>query len=170
MQAQQSDLCSNTMIVFSGFKYYVVPLLAEEGVLQGLIQQVINSLDQVDSRVAGLYHSLSCSAEMLCVCKGCLLPGTFSSPCPSRFGLGYAEVRSTELLILDWCSKWTYTSVFKSCSVDWQAEVGGQKITWLTPHVLSQVLPPDVDFRVMLTFVEFYEVFWLWLPVTSFTI
>ncbi len=31
-------------------------------------------------------------------------------------------------------------------------------MTWLTPHVLSQVLPSDVDFRVMLTFVEFYEV------------
>eukprot|EP00246_Nothoceros_aenigmaticus_P016867 TRINITY_DN7891_c0_g1_i1.p1 TRINITY_DN7891_c0_g1~~TRINITY_DN7891_c0_g1_i1.p1 ORF type:complete len:548 (+),score=126.02 TRINITY_DN7891_c0_g1_i1:94-1644(+) len=39
----------------------------------------------------------------------------------------------------------------------YQAEVGGQKITWLTPHVLSQILPDDVDFRVMLTFVEFYE-------------
>eukprot|EP00249_Psilotum_nudum_P022036 c28349_g1_i1 orf=520-2442(-) len=39
----------------------------------------------------------------------------------------------------------------------YQAEVTGQKITWLTPHVLSQVLPDDVDFRVMLTFVEFYE-------------
>lgn len=39
----------------------------------------------------------------------------------------------------------------------YQAEVGGQKITWLTPHVLSQILPDDVDFRVMLTFIEFYE-------------
>jgi len=39
-----------------------------------------------------------------------------------------------------------------------QAEVDGQNITWLTPHVLQQVLPGDVDFRVMLTFVEFYEV------------
>lgn len=41
--------------------------------------------------------------------------------------------------------------------VYYQAEVGGQNITWLTPHSTSQVLPSDVDFRVMLTFLEFYK-------------
>ncbi|KAI4383836.1 hypothetical protein MLD38_009632 [Melastoma candidum] len=39
----------------------------------------------------------------------------------------------------------------------YQAEVEGQKITWLTPHVLQQVLTDDIDFNVMLTFLEFYE-------------
>lgn len=39
-----------------------------------------------------------------------------------------------------------------------QAEVEGQKVTWLTPHALQQVLPDDVDYKVMLTFLEFYEV------------
>lgn len=39
-----------------------------------------------------------------------------------------------------------------------QAEVQGQKITWLTPHALQQVLTDDVDFNVMLSFLEFYEV------------
>ncbi|CDP02070.1 unnamed protein product [Coffea canephora] len=39
----------------------------------------------------------------------------------------------------------------------YQAEVEGQKVTWLTPHALQQVLPDDVDFNVMLTFLEFYE-------------
>lgn len=34
----------------------------------------------------------------------------------------------------------------------------GQSITWIVPHVLSQVIPSDVDFRVMLTFLEFYQV------------
>uniref|UniRef100_K4A761 Pescadillo homolog n=1 Tax=Setaria italica TaxID=4555 RepID=K4A761_SETIT len=38
-----------------------------------------------------------------------------------------------------------------------QAEVQGQKITWLTPHALQQVLTDDVDFNVMLSFLEFYE-------------
>ena len=33
----------------------------------------------------------------------------------------------------------------------------GEAITWLVPHALSQVLPVDVDYRVMLTFLEFYE-------------
>lgn len=40
-----------------------------------------------------------------------------------------------------------------------QAEVDGQKITWLTPHGLQQVLPDeDVVYDVLLTFLEFYEV------------
>lgn len=39
-----------------------------------------------------------------------------------------------------------------------QAEVQGQKITWLTPHALQQVLTDDIDFNVMLTYLEFHEV------------
>ncbi|KAM7509172.1 hypothetical protein LguiA_019625 [Lonicera macranthoides] len=39
----------------------------------------------------------------------------------------------------------------------YQAEVEGQKITWVTPHAMQQVLPDDVDYNVMLTFLEFYE-------------
>ncbi|KAJ7974619.1 Pescadillo-like [Quillaja saponaria] len=39
----------------------------------------------------------------------------------------------------------------------YQAEVEGQKITWLTPHSLQQVLNNDVDFNVMQTFLEVYE-------------
>lgn len=39
----------------------------------------------------------------------------------------------------------------------YQAEVQGQTVTWLAPHALAQVLPADVDYRVMLTFLEFYH-------------
>ncbi|CAH9104634.1 unnamed protein product [Cuscuta epithymum] len=39
----------------------------------------------------------------------------------------------------------------------YQAEIEGQKITWLTPHALQQVLPDDVDYKILLTFLEFYE-------------
>ncbi|XP_057538770.1 pescadillo homolog [Amaranthus tricolor] len=39
----------------------------------------------------------------------------------------------------------------------YQAEVQGQKIVWVVPHSLQQVVTADVDFKVMLTFVEFYE-------------
>ena len=35
--------------------------------------------------------------------------------------------------------------------------MAGQAVTWLVPHQLSQVLPGDVDYRVMLTFLEFYS-------------
>lgn len=37
-----------------------------------------------------------------------------------------------------------------------QAEVAGCAVTWLVPHQLAQVLPADVDYTVLLTFLEFY--------------
>lgn len=39
-----------------------------------------------------------------------------------------------------------------------QSEVQGQKITWLAPHSMQQVLPEDIDYNVMLTYLEFNEV------------
>lgn len=39
----------------------------------------------------------------------------------------------------------------------YQAEVHGQTITWLVPHQLNQILPHDVDFKVMLTFLELHH-------------
>lgn len=38
-----------------------------------------------------------------------------------------------------------------------QAEICGQAVTWLAPHQFAQELPAEVDFRVMLTFLEFYR-------------
>jgi len=38
----------------------------------------------------------------------------------------------------------------------YQAEIQGQKITWVVPHQFAQHLPNDVDFRIMMTFIEFY--------------
>jgi pescadillo protein len=38
-----------------------------------------------------------------------------------------------------------------------QVEICGHLVTWLAPHQFSQDLPPEVDFRVMLTFLEFYS-------------
>ncbi|KZV92129.1 pescadillo-family protein [Exidia glandulosa HHB12029] len=41
--------------------------------------------------------------------------------------------------------------------VYYQAEVMGQTITWLVPYQFAQSIPPDVDARVMLTFLELYQ-------------
>lgn len=38
-----------------------------------------------------------------------------------------------------------------------QAEIMGTPVTWLAPHQFAQTLPEEVDFRVMLTFLEFYR-------------
>lgn len=38
-----------------------------------------------------------------------------------------------------------------------QADIHTVNVTWLMPHATSQILPKDVDMRVMLTFLEFYH-------------
>lgn len=40
--------------------------------------------------------------------------------------------------------------------VYYQATVKGQDITWVVPHKFPQNVPSDIDFRIMLTFLEFY--------------
>ena len=39
----------------------------------------------------------------------------------------------------------------------YQATIKGQSVTWLVPFQFSQNLPSHVDYRVMLTFLDFYE-------------
>lgn len=43
--------------------------------------------------------------------------------------------------------------------VYFQAEIIGEPVTWLAPHQFTQAIPKEVDFRVMMCFLEFYEVF-----------
>ncbi|GAA5832634.1 hypothetical protein JCM11251_001393 [Rhodosporidiobolus azoricus] len=38
-----------------------------------------------------------------------------------------------------------------------QAEVQGQTITWLVPYMFTQNIPSDLDYRIMLTFLELYQ-------------
>jgi len=46
---------------------------------------------------------------------------------------------------------------FSIKGIYYQAEIKGQTITWLVPYQFAQAVPTDVDFRVMLTFLEFYR-------------
>jgi pescadillo protein len=41
----------------------------------------------------------------------------------------------------------------------YEAEVGGERVVWLVPHMFPHQKPNDVDVRIMSTFLEFYEVF-----------
>ncbi|EEY59872.1 pescadillo-like protein [Phytophthora infestans T30-4] len=51
------------------------------------------------------------------------------------------------------------TKVFVSIKgIYYQANVQGQTITWLVPHQFTPTVDKRVDVRVMLTFLEFYEV------------
>jgi pescadillo protein len=52
----------------------------------------------------------------------------------------------------------TLKKVFLSIKgIYYQAEIQGQPVTWIVPYQFTQKLPADVDYRVMLTFLEFYE-------------
>ncbi|KAH7421736.1 hypothetical protein KP509_13G073400 [Ceratopteris richardii] len=83
-------------------------------------------------------------------------------PAEASYKIPAETVNNCRRLSLEWqayvarthCLRKTFISVK---GIYYQADVAGQKITWLTPHVLSQVVPNDIDIRVMLTFVEFYE-------------
>ncbi|KAG2180131.1 hypothetical protein INT43_003919 [Umbelopsis isabellina] len=46
---------------------------------------------------------------------------------------------------------------FSIKGIYYQAEIKGQTITWIVPYQFAQAVPTDVDFRVMLTFLEFYR-------------
>jgi pescadillo len=39
----------------------------------------------------------------------------------------------------------------------YQAEIKGQTVTWLVPYQFTQHLPSDVDYSIMMTFLEFYH-------------
>lgn len=84
--------------------------------------------------------------------------------CPSNRDLkiGVDMVRMSERL---WHEFEKYVMVSKSLrksflsikGIYYQAEVKGQILTWLVPYQYSQHLPLDVDYSIMLTFLEFYH-------------
>eukprot|EP00252_Welwitschia_mirabilis_P011146 TRINITY_DN2504_c0_g1_i1.p1 TRINITY_DN2504_c0_g1~~TRINITY_DN2504_c0_g1_i1.p1 ORF type:complete len:627 (+),score=164.26 TRINITY_DN2504_c0_g1_i1:273-2153(+) len=83
-------------------------------------------------------------------------------PADKMHNIPAERVHSCRRLSLEWQAYISRTHSLRKTFVSvkgiyYQAEVEGQMITWLTPHALPQVIPDDVDFRVMLTFLEFYE-------------
>jgi hypothetical protein len=65
------------------------------------------------------------------------------------------------------CREWQYYCArahalrkvfFTIKGIYYQAEVEGVAVTWLQPWQFSQALPCDVDYKVMLTFLELHEV------------
>lgn len=81
--------------------------------------------------------------------------------CSSQFVSNQA-VQVARRLALEWQAYVVRASALRRVFVSvkgyyFQAEIAGQSVTWLTPHTLSQVLPADVDYKVMVTFLEFYN-------------
>ncbi|CAG9463168.1 unnamed protein product [Pedinophyceae sp. YPF-701] len=82
-------------------------------------------------------------------------------PAERRFEIPQKQVEAARRLVLEFQAWVVKTNALRKVFVSvkgtyYQAEVMGESVTWLTPHALSQALPSDVDYRVMLTFLEFY--------------
>merc|ERR1719335_1753900 len=56
-------------------------------------------------------------------------------------------------VILTNCLRRTFIS---AKGVYHQAEIMGEIVTWIVPHKLGKVIPSDVDFPLLETFLEFY--------------
>lgn len=57
-------------------------------------------------------------------------------------------------LIKERCIRRSFVSIK---GIYYQAEILNQTVTWIVPHERSTPVPNDVDFRVMHTFLEFYQ-------------
>eukprot|EP01023_Acetabularia_acetabulum_P015510 TRINITY_DN1753_c0_g2_i1.p1 TRINITY_DN1753_c0_g2~~TRINITY_DN1753_c0_g2_i1.p1 ORF type:complete len:424 (-),score=71.10 TRINITY_DN1753_c0_g2_i1:692-1963(-) len=83
-------------------------------------------------------------------------------PAESAFDIPKNKVEVSTRLALEWQAYIIRTHSLRKVFVSikgiyFQAVVMGQQITWLIPHQVGQVLPVDVDYRVMVTFLEFYQ-------------
>ena len=57
-------------------------------------------------------------------------------------------------LVKERCVRRTFVSIK---GIYYQAEIMNQTVTWIVPHERTTPVPSDVDFRVMHTFLEFYQ-------------
>ncbi|KAJ0112827.1 hypothetical protein Patl1_02820 [Pistacia atlantica] len=86
-----------------------------------------------------------------------------SLPASDRMKIEVKRVHNCRKLSHEWQAYISRTHKLRKVFVSvkgiyYQAEVEGQKITWLAPHGLQQVLPDDdVVYDVLLNFLEFYE-------------
>jgi len=85
------------------------------------------------------------------------------STMPSDDKLLRARVENCQKLVQEFQAYLMKTGALKKTflsikGVYYQAEVMGQSVTWVTPYKFTPTVDSDVDIKVMLTFLEFYEV------------
>ena len=80
-------------------------------------------------------------------------------PSDAKAGVPSAAVAASRVLATEWAAWCARSGSLRKAFISvkgyyFQAQVRGNTVTWLCPHALAQVLPPDVDFKVMATFLE----------------
>ena len=92
----------------------------------------------------------------------CIVSLFSALPASKGYKIPVGSVQKAKRLSLEWQAYVARTRSLSKVFVAvkgfyYQADICGQKVTWIVPHERSQVLPADVDYRVMITFLEFYE-------------
>lgn len=83
-------------------------------------------------------------------------------PATAKVGLAAPRVANCKRLMNEFMNFVTRTHALRRVFVSikgyyYQAEIEGELVTWVTPHRFTQRLPSDVDYSVLLTFLELYE-------------
>lgn len=80
-------------------------------------------------------------------------------PSDAKAGVPAAAVAASRAVATEWAAWCARSRSLRRAFISvkgyyFQASVRGHSVTWLAPHALAQVLPHDVDFKVMATFLE----------------
>lgn len=92
----------------------------------------------------------------------CIISLFANIPAERRHGITPHRISNCQRLLREFCNFVVETRALKKAFVSikgyyFQASINATTITWITPHRFTQLLPTDVDFSVMLTFLELYE-------------
>lgn len=92
----------------------------------------------------------------------CVISLFANLPADHKVGIAPDRVRNSQRLLKEFHHYVAETNSLRRVFVSikgyyFQAKVHGELVTWITPHRFSQILPQDVDYSVMLTFLELYE-------------
>lgn len=83
-------------------------------------------------------------------------------PANHKFGVASHRVNTCKKLLNEFHHFVVATGALRKVFVSikgyyYQAVIQGEVITWISPHRFTQVLPSDVDYTVMLTFLDLYK-------------
>lgn len=92
----------------------------------------------------------------------CIIALFANLPADHKVGIAPARVANCQRLLKEFYQYIVTTNALRRVFVSikgyyFQASVAGEAVTWISPHRFSQILPADVDYSVMLTFLELYE-------------
>lgn len=92
----------------------------------------------------------------------CIVALFANLPADHNVGIAPERVSRCQCLLREFHNYVAHTNSLRRVFVSikgyyFQADIMGESVTWITPHRFSQILPADVDYSVMLTFLELYE-------------